>query len=67
MDGCSFNLSISALACAIAEGKTNDEINLLSAFFEQLGECLETISTCNEICCPDSNSGNNNSNNTDTT
>ena len=59
MDGCSLNLSISALACAIAKGKTNDEINLLSAFFNQLGECLETIGTGNQLCCPDNDNGNN--------
>lgn len=56
MNGCSLNLSISALACALAQGKSNDEIGLLAVFFTQLGDSLETISTANEICC---NNGNN--------
>lgn len=51
MDPCGFNMSISALACAIAKGKSNNEIAVLSAFFNQLGDCLETITAvraCNE-------------------
>lgn len=59
MDGCSLNLTISALACAIAKGKTNDELTILSVFFNQLGDALETIQTGNEICCNNSNSSNN--------
>jgi hypothetical protein len=43
MDGCALNLSISALACAIAKDKSEDEINLLSAFFTQLGDSLQTL------------------------
>ncbi len=50
MDGCSLNLSISALACALAQGKSNDEVNLLGVFFSQLGDSLETIAAANEIC-----------------
>ncbi len=42
-------MTISALACAIAEGKSNSEINLLSAFFNQLGESLETIAAAKEF------------------
>ncbi len=53
MDGCSLNLSISALA----QGKSNEEISLLAVFFTQLGDSLETISAANEICC--NNNGNN--------
>lgn len=59
MDGCSLNLTVSALACAIAKGKTNDELTLLSVFFNQLGDALETIQAGNEICCK-SNGGVNN-------
>jgi hypothetical protein len=43
LDGCALNLSISALACAIAKDKSEDEINLLSAFFTQLGDSLQTL------------------------
>lgn len=56
MDGCSLNLSISALACALAQGRSNDEISLLAVLFTQLGDSLETIAAANEICC---NNGNN--------
>lgn len=50
MDGCSLNLSVSALACAIAKGKTNKEIGLLAVLFAQLGDSLATIAVGNEIC-----------------
>lgn len=51
MDPCEFNIAVSSLACAIAKGKSNNEIALLSAFFTQLGDSLETIQAvriCNE-------------------
>ncbi len=51
MNGCELNMTVSALACAIAKGKTSDELTILSAFFNQLGDCLETIQAGNEICC----------------
>lgn len=50
MDGCSLNMTISALACAIAKDKSIDELNLLGAFFSQLGDSLETIAAANDIC-----------------
>lgn len=49
MDGCGINISISALACTIAKGKTDEEIAALSAFFNQLGDSLETITAFNEL------------------
>lgn len=51
MDGCGINVSISALACAIAKGKTTEEITALGAFFTQLGDSLETIVAFNAIDC----------------
>lgn len=36
MKNCEFVTFISILACSIAKGKTQDEINILSAFFTQL-------------------------------
>lgn len=42
-------MSVSALACAIAKGKSADEISALSAFFTQLGDSLETITAFNEL------------------
>lgn len=62
MDGCSLNMSISALACALAQGRSNDEINLMGVFFSQLGDSLETISAANELCCSNNDNGNSNIN-----
>lgn len=50
MDGCQLNMSISALACAIAKGKSQNELSLLSVFFVQLGDALETIATADSLC-----------------
>ncbi|MCI8291359.1 MAG: hypothetical protein HFJ25_03805 [Clostridia bacterium] len=49
MNSCEFVTFISALACSIAKGKTQKEIDILSVFFTQLGDTLATISTldCN--------------------
>ena len=45
MNSCEFVTFISALACTIAKGKSQREINILSAFFSQLGDTLDTISS----------------------
>ena len=50
MDGCSLNLAVSALACAIASDKSVDEITLLSLLFTQLGDSLTTIAGGDNIC-----------------
>lgn len=47
MNSYEFASSITALACQLAKDKTQKEINLLSAFFSQLGDTLATISTIN--------------------
>lgn len=44
MGSCEFVTFISALACTIANGKSQREINILSTFFSQLGDTLATIS-----------------------
>ena len=44
MDSSQFVIFISILASSIAKGKTEDEINILSTFFSQLGDTLATIS-----------------------
>ena len=49
MDPCAVNMSVSALACAIAKGKTSAEISALSAFFTQLGDSLDTIVSFGEL------------------
>ena len=45
MFSCEFVTFISTLACTISKGKTQKEINILAAFFTQLGDTLATIST----------------------
>ncbi len=44
MDSCEFVTFVSILACNIAKGKTQNELNILAAFFSQLGDTLATIS-----------------------
>lgn len=51
MQGCEFVTFISALACAIAKDKTQEEINVLAAFFTQLGDTLATLSAINSNNC----------------
>ena len=47
MNYCEFATFISALACSIAKGKTQKEIEILAALFTQLGDTLTTISAIN--------------------
>ena len=42
--------TITALAAAMAEGKSVDEIELLAAIFSQLGDTLDTIAAQKSIC-----------------
>jgi len=50
MQSCNLAVSISLLACIIAEGKTENEISLLGSIFSQLGDTLETIAAQKVIC-----------------
>lgn len=47
MNGCELSLAVSAPACAIAKGKSSQQIALLAAFFTQLGDTLATIDLTN--------------------
>ena len=47
MKNCEFVTFISALACSIAKNKTDEEIELLSVIFTQLGDTLTTLTTLN--------------------
>lgn len=49
MCGCELVMSISALACAIAEGKDPEELALCASMFSQLGDSLATIAAQREI------------------
>lgn len=51
MNSCELTASITAIANAIACGRTVDEINLLGVTFTQLGDTLLTIATQKSICC----------------
>ncbi|MDO4283415.1 MAG: hypothetical protein Q4D02_07235 [Clostridia bacterium] len=43
MNSCEIVSLISAISCAIAKGRTTDELNILSAIFTQIGDSLTTI------------------------
>lgn len=42
--------SITAAAVGLSEGKSSDEINLLSTVFAQLGDTLATIAAQKDLC-----------------
>lgn len=50
MKSCEFAVSISALACCIADGKSPEEIALISSVFMQLGDTLSTIAARDALC-----------------
>lgn len=58
MDLNQFVIFISIVAAGLAKGKSEEEINILSAFFSQLEDTLATISAVNSSC-NSKNSGNN--------
>ncbi|WP_347559843.1 DUF6774 domain-containing protein [Clostridium sp. AM58-1XD] len=52
MQSCELALSISSLACCLAEGKSPEEIALISSIFMQLGDTLATIAAHQAVCTP---------------
>lgn len=64
MKSCELVTFISTLACAIAKGKTVQELNLLSVIFSQLGDSLATLAVTQDII--ESNDNSNSNSNTDT-
>ena len=52
MQSCELVISISSLACYIAEGKSADEIALIASILSQLGDTLATISAHQALCYP---------------
>ncbi|MCL2055026.1 MAG: hypothetical protein FWG90_11425 [Oscillospiraceae bacterium] len=44
MNSCELVTAVSAVACAIAKDLSNEEINLISSVFMQLGDSLAVIS-----------------------
>lgn len=50
MNSCEVVANITAIACAISKDKTNEELEVLSSLFTQLGDTLSTIATLNEAC-----------------
>lgn len=47
---CDLVLTISAMACCIAKGRSSDETALLSAIFSQLGDTLATLGAQQDLC-----------------
>ena len=52
---CEAVTAITALAIAIAQGKSEDEIILLGTYFTQLGDTLITLGTAKGTCCDNNN------------
>lgn len=50
MKSCDLAVSITALACCIAEDKSPEELALLSSIFMQLGDTLTTIAAQAALC-----------------
>lgn len=50
MQSCELILSISTLACCIAQDRSVDELSLLAAIFSQLGDSLATIAAREALC-----------------
>lgn len=50
MNSCEFAATISALACCIAKGRSEEETALFSAVFMQLGDTLATIAAHQALC-----------------
>lgn len=50
MNSCELVTLVSSVACALAKVYTPEELSLLAAIFNQLGETLETILTNEEVC-----------------
>ena len=55
MQSCELALSIATLTCCTAEGKSPEEIALISSIFMQLGDTLTTIAAHQALCCPPEN------------
>ena len=52
MQSCEFAVSISTLACCIAEGKSPEELVLISSVLMQLGDTLATIAAHQALSGP---------------
>lgn len=50
MQSCELLMTISALACCIAQGRSEDEIAFLASIFSQLGDSLATIAAREALC-----------------
>lgn len=50
MNPCELTAAITALANAVASGRTPEEISLIGALFVQLGDTLATIAAQKALC-----------------
>lgn len=51
MNPCELTATVTAIANFIFNNVTSEQLELLSAIFNQLGDTLETLSTGQSICC----------------
>ena len=52
MDSCELTVTISALACCIADDRSPEEIALISSIFVQIGDSLATMAAHHALCAP---------------
>ena len=50
MNSCELTVSVTALANALAVGRSEEELSLLAAVLTQLGDTLATIAVQRSIC-----------------
>lgn len=50
MQSCELVIAVSSLACCIAEGRSPEELALISAILTQLGDTLTTLYASEELC-----------------
>ncbi len=51
MNPCEYTMLVSTIACSIAQDRSEEEVELLAAFFSQLGDSLATFITYKAVCC----------------
>ncbi len=50
MNGCRLTAFVTAVANALAQDASTEQVELMSAIFNQLGETLETIAVTRRTC-----------------
>ena len=51
MQSCELVTLVSSIACCLSQGRSAEEVALLSCIFSQLSDTLETIAAHQALCC----------------